>query len=56
MTFLGRESSQKMNIQKFTKRWTRPKYLKLADLDGSNTDYRMEDLIKNNYTLETVYL
>jgi hypothetical protein len=38
MTFLGSESSQKMNFQKFAKRWTRPKYLKLADLDGSNTD------------------
>lgn len=41
MTFLGSESSQKMNFQKFAKRWTRPKYLKLADLDGSNTDSRM---------------
>ena len=41
MTFLGSEPGQKRDFQKFAKRWTLPKFLNLADLDGSNTDSRM---------------
>jgi hypothetical protein len=40
MTFL-RVSLAKKGTFRNSKRWTLPKYLNLADLDGSNTDSRM---------------